>query len=173
MPIQMINPWRLFGPALIIWIGITILLKASRGPNSSQRPRRRERHVEMNFERSTNQPGRSSTVDSRDTVSATAILGGFDRKATSQEFRGGDLTTILGGGKVDLRDCNLHPDGAFLDVFTLMGGIEIFVPPDWVVESRVTPVLGSFEDTTHPPKESTKRITLDGTAIMGGVSIKN
>ena len=39
-----------------------------------------------------------------DVVSAVAVMSGFDRKITSQEFRGGELTAFMGGGKLDLRE---------------------------------------------------------------------
>ena len=33
--------------------------------------------------------------------------------------------------------------------------------------------MGGFEDKTRPPKDTTKRLIIKGTAIMGGVEIKN
>ena len=48
--------------------------------------------------------GRQGDTPAVATVSAVAVMGGFDRKITSQEFRGGELTAFMGGGKLDLRE---------------------------------------------------------------------
>ena len=148
------NPWRLIGPAIVIWIGLSILLS-----------RAGARGV----------PGTSSAgVESGDWMSATAILGSFERKSTSLQFRGGDLTAIMGGGNVDFRDANIGPeDTATLNVSVVMGGLEIFVPASWAVESLVTPILGGYEDKTRAPKEGVKRLVIRGGVVLGGVEVKN
>jgi len=149
----------LIGPAILIWIGLTFLTRSSR-----------PRHVRFRQPRAF---GPEPFTDSSNFVHATVILGGFNRKCPSQQFRGGDLTAIMGGGKLDLRDAHIEENEAVLDIFTLMGGIEIQVPRDWIVEQRFTPILGGFEDRTRPEKQSTQRLAIHGTAVMGGVVVSN
>jgi predicted membrane protein len=111
--------------------------------------------------------------DSTSTISGMAILGGVSRGSNSREFRGGDLTAILGGCEIDLRQAAINGE-AIIDIFAMWGGIELKVPEDWSVESRVTPLLGGVEDKTRPPQgASAHRLLLRGFAIMGGVEIKN
>ena len=62
---------------------------------------------------------------------------------------------------------------AVLNVFALMGGISIKVPTDWTVELEGTPILGGFEEKTMQPKDANKRLVVRGTAVMGGVDIRN
>jgi predicted membrane protein len=62
---------------------------------------------------------------------------------------------------------------AVVNVFALMGGISIKVPTDWTVELEGTPVLGGFDEKTMEPKDNSKRLVIRGTAIMGGVEIRN
>ena len=108
-----------------------------------------------------------------DTLSGMAILGAFIRGSNSQAFRGADLTAIMGGCEIDLRNAAIHGE-ATIDVFALWGDIEIRVPEDWTIESRVMPVLGGVEDKTRAPKgASAHRLILRGFAIMGGVEVKN
>jgi predicted membrane protein len=110
---------------------------------------------------------------STDTVSAFAILGGVARGSNSPSFRGGDLTAVMGGCEIDLRRAAINGD-ATIDVFAMWGGIEIRVPDDWTVISRVNPILGGFEDKTRPPQGlSTHRLTVRGMAVMGGIEVKN
>jgi predicted membrane protein len=152
---------RVIWPAILIWIGISLVMKRSRG-QTVERPRR------------PGSLGTDETADSSDFIYGTAILGGFNRKCYSQQFRGGDLTAIMGGGKVDLREARMQADEAVLDIFTVMGGMEIQIPTDWVVEQRFTPILGGFEDkTTQAPGTNPKRLALHGTTLMGGISVTN
>ena len=119
--------------------------------------------------------GRRRTLsgDSNSSINAVAILGGVVRGNNSRSFRGGDLTAIMGGCEIDLRQAAINGD-AVLEVFALWGGIEIRVPEDWTVSTRVGALLGGVEDKTRPPQGATAhRLTLRGFAIMGGVEVKN
>ena len=107
-------------------------------------------------------------------LSATAILGGVKRVNNSQDFRGGDATAIMGGCEIDLRPASITPNHEpVLEVFAMWGGIEIRVPPDWTVISKVDPILGGFEDKTMPPKDESKRFVVRGSVVMGGIEVKN
>jgi len=173
------NFGRLIVPAVLIWIGLAFLTRSSRNPGAwkyrmEERQQRRENHSQrMHDFRPPPAYGPQQHTDSSDFINATAILGGFNRKCPSQQFRGGDLTAIMGGGKIDLREARIQADQAVLDVFTLMGGIDIQVPPDWIVEPRLTPILGGFSDRRTPDKTGTQRLVIHGTSIMGGVTVTN
>jgi predicted membrane protein len=151
------NRW--IGPGILIWVGLAFLFR------NSARPRRIPRdHL-----------GMKEFTDSSDFIQASVVLGGFNRKCPSQQFRGGDVMAIMGGGKIDLREARIQQGEAVLDIFTLMGGIEIQVPRDWRVEPRLTPILGGIEDKTTPEKDSTQtqKLIIQGTAVMGGVIVSN
>jgi hypothetical protein len=113
------------------------------------------------------------TLDGSDWISAIAIMAGFERSNNSPNFRGGDLTAVMGGCEIDLRQASLRAP-ASIDVFVMWGGIELRVPEDWTVELRGTPLLAGFVDKTRPPAVATeKRLVIRGVALMGGVEIKN
>jgi hypothetical protein len=114
-----------------------------------------------------------STADSHSTVSAVAVLAGLNRGNNSKTFHGGDLTAVLGGCQVDLRQASIEGE-AVIDVFAMWGGIEIRVPENWTVSARVTPILGGYEDKTRPVRDATaQRLVVRGFVIMGGVEVKN
>jgi predicted membrane protein len=117
---------------------------------------------------------RPRSSDSNAHVSALAILAGVVRGNNSQAFEGGDLTAVMGGCEIDLREASIAPGTeAVIDVFAMWGGIEIRVPEDWTVVPRVTPIMGGLDDKTRPAASASKRLILRGVAIMGGVGIKN
>jgi predicted membrane protein len=112
-------------------------------------------------------------TDGHSTVSAVAVLGGVHRGNNSRTFRGGDLTAVLGGCEIDLRQAAIDGE-AVLDVFAMWGGIEIKVPEDWTVASKVVPILGGVDDKTRAQRGAvTHRLLIRGFAIMGGVEVKN
>jgi predicted membrane protein len=116
-----------------------------------------------------------NAASSNSNFSATAILGGFERRISSQDFRGGEATAIMGGCKIDLRRASITaPHEPVIKVFALFGGIEIRVPDDWTVVSEVELILGGFDDKkAEPPKVESKRLIVRGSVIMGGIEIVN
>ncbi len=115
--------------------------------------------------------------EARDSVlSEFALMGGGELVVHSQDFRGGEVTAILGGFEIDLRGAQIQGDSATIEIFTLFGGIELKVPQDWYVVLQGTPILGMFANTAKPLPESSgprKKLIIKGAAIMGGVEVKN
>jgi predicted membrane protein len=112
-------------------------------------------------------------IDGHSTISAVAVLGGVNRGNNSRTFRGGDLTAVMGGCQIDLRNASIEGE-AVIDVFAMWGGVEIRVPENWSVSGRVTTILGGYEDKSRPPRDAaTQRLVLRGMVIMGGIEIKN
>ena len=105
---------------------------------------------------------------------ATAILGSANRRLSAADFQGGDAMAIMGGCEIDLRDCGSEGGPAEIDTFAFWGGIEIRVPDDWEVQVRGLALLGGYDDATRTIEgEGRKVLVISGTAIMGGVEIKN
>ncbi len=109
---------------------------------------------------------------SDEVVDITAILGGFDRRITTPNFRGGEVTAVMGGCMLDLRGSSIESE-AVLNVFAMMGGITLKVPPDWTVALNGTPIMGGFDEKTIAPPHNGKRLVIRGYAIMGGVEVRN
>lgn len=62
---------------------------------------------------------------------------------------------------------------AVLNVFVVMGGIELRVPENVIVKNRASVVLGSIEDKTRPTDSKRNPVLfIDGSILMGGVEVK-
>jgi hypothetical protein len=107
------------------------------------------------------------------TLSGVAVMGAVQRSSQSQDFKGGDLTAIMGGCEVDLRKAKISTGQAVIDTFAFWGGIEIKVPEDWQVECKGLAVMGGFECSASGPDDSDQRLVITGLAVMGGVEIKH
>jgi len=119
---------------------------------------------------------RSPAASAASDLSELAFMGGVNRVIVSQDFRGGEVTAVMGGVEVDLRQASISEESAVIDVFALWGGIEIKVPQEWTVDVKGLPIMGGFENTTHSSVTDpalAQKLIVRGTAIMGGVEIKN
>ena len=141
------NVWSLLWPGAMIWFGLSMVW--------------RSRHSS------------TPTTDSTSTIGSISFMGGTERRSNSQDFKGGEITTVMGGGKLDLREAAMSGDQAVINVFIWMGGVELMIPEGWVVESHVIPLMGGMGDKSRPPKENAKRLILEGIVLMGGIEVKN
>ena len=113
-------------------------------------------------------------ADANSTIETFVMWAGVDRKNNSQDFRGGEISAVMGGCELDLRDASIAEGVATMDLFALWGGIEIMVPGDWTVENRVSAILGGVEDSRKTVgSDPKKRLVLKGAAVMGGIEITN
>ena len=120
----------------------------------------------------------SPTVGS---ASLFAVLGESKRVNTDNPFRGGQMSAFMGGCHLDLRQATIPPgQEAVIDVFAIMGGLEVWVPSNWAVVSHIVPIMGSVEDKrlpVAPPQtpvtDTPGQLLLRGQIIMGGLTIKN
>jgi predicted membrane protein len=106
-----------------------------------------------------------------------AVFGGGDRMLRSQNFRGGNVTAIMGGFDIDLRDADIAGDSARIEMFVLMGGVDLKVPESWTVVIDVTPFMGGADyspKNRRPPAEGpTKVLTVSGFVCMGGIEVRH
>lgn len=123
-------------------------------------------------------------------VNLFAVMGADRRPAVEGAFRGGQVTTVMGGANLDLRRARVAPgETVVVDVFSVMGGTELRVPADWKVDVETMTIMGGVNDQRGRPAESASpsapeadanrqaaasppRVRLTGTVIMAGVTVK-
>ena len=117
---------------------------------------------------------RNTSTDRNDVIDATAVFGGVKKAVLSKTFKGGDVTTFMGGAEINLSQADFSGK-AVIDCFNMFGGTKLIVPPDWEVQSDVVAIFGGVDDK-RPPASSgapAKVLYLDGTCIFGGLEIKS
>ncbi|MFC2103889.1 LiaI-LiaF-like domain-containing protein [Bacteroidota bacterium] len=144
---------RLFWPTILIIVGLLIIFRSSGVRRSSEE---------------------SSSSDYIDDI---AILGGGDRVITSENFKGGKITSIFGGSKIDLRKATLAPGQNIIDMFCMFGGSTLKVPASWNIKIDVVSLFGGFSDKRHIKTETTmdvgKELIIKGFVMFGGGELKN
>ena len=121
--------------------------------------------------RAFNRPSPEGTGESY--IRSFAVFSGAELHPTLP-FEGADLTAVMGGVKLDLSGSPMAGETAVIDVFTLMGGTEIFVPRDWDVTVRVISLMGGCSDKRRPSTvPATRHLIIQGMTVMGGVVIKD
>lgn len=145
-------------PVLLIMVGALSIARGFRPESSASGCRGRRR--------------RDERLEHGSRIDASAMMSALVLKNDSQDFQGGDVSTVMGAVEIDLRQASIVNE-AHLHVSIIMGGIEIKVPRDWSVSVNGSPTLGGIEDRSAPPLASTKRLVIDGSVVMGGVEIVN
>lgn len=139
------SAWSLFWPVVVILVGGRILLG------------RQFTAHQMKLE--------TGSAD------ATAIFSGVERRVVGP-FARADVSAWFGGVKLDLRDAQFA-DQSQLNISTGFGGVEIMLPRSVRVVTHVTPIMGGAEDKTTPDGGATKTLTITGSAMFGGIGLKN
>jgi predicted membrane protein len=143
--------WSTFWPLILIFIGFSILL-------------RKEKKVSIND---------AASVSEEGSIDDTVLFWSVDKKVISKNFKGGDINTVFGGYKLDLREAKISKDDAVINVNCAFGGVEILVPNNCRVVTNGTAILGGW--TPNIPATDTEKpvLTIRGVAAFGGVEIKS
>lgn len=104
-----------------------------------------------------------------------AIMGGVDRRGGWTMPRRLRVVAMMGGAHLDLREARFPPGPVEIDVFALMGGTEIIVPPGLAVEVHGTAIMGGFQEIHRAPATPDPEaplVRVRGFAMMGGVDVR-
>jgi predicted membrane protein len=113
---------------------------------------------------------------SEHTFNDNAIFGGVKRNVTTSDFQGGHVNAVFGGADLNLRRASMVGDSAVLEIDAVCGGVELKVPDNWSVILQGTGVFGGYSDETIQPPPGTpgvKKLYVRGSAVFGGVVVKN
>lgn len=104
-----------------------------------------------------------------------AFMGGFERTGTWLVPRHLRIVAVMGGGELDLRDARFSPGVTEIELFGLMAGFEIIVPPGVRVECVGVGVAGGFGisggDATDDLEAPVLRI--NGFCVMAAAEIRS
>lgn len=168
--------WR-WWPIAIVIFGLVLIRRAFQPteptpPNTPKAPGDYTPFVHVEANMGTTPPPPKGGGTSLPTINDFVLWSGLERRVTAPNFKRADLTAIMGGIELDLRQAGTENGEATVEVFVLWGGIEITVPPDWAVTNDITPIMGGAEDQSTGTQQARHHLRVTGVVIMGGVDIK-
>ena len=102
-----------------------------------------------------------------------AILSGVDRGGTWVVPPRHSVVAVLGGVQLDLREARFSQREVTIDVFTLMGGVDIMVGEDVDVDVSGFGIMGGFDHrASGPGLPGAPKVRVVGLALMGGVNVR-
>lgn len=113
--------------------------------------------------------------DRRDFIDVTAVFGGVKKNVLSKSFKGGDITSFMGGSEIDLSQADIS-GRIVVDVTNIFGGTKLIVPSGWDVQNDITAVFGGVDDKRQingVTLDPNKVLVLDGTCLFGGIEIRS
>lgn len=144
-----INVLRYFIPLLIIYFGFKIIV----GEDKSVIVSGSETH--------------------EDKINRVVIFSGLNNKYISDNFKGGSVVTVFGGGDIDLTDAKTKEKNIKLDLVAVFGGLKVRVPKKWQVNSEGAGILGAFDNNAVKEGDAGVLLNVEGVSIFGGVEVTN
>lgn len=161
---------------LIVAAGVLIVLNVMFGKHHHHFHRwRRYNHYKYrdgwNKENGSTEPLHSG---SEGTIERDLVFSGGDEIFLESEFRGGHISCVFGGFKLNLRKTSLPEGETVLNVDCVFGGIELYVPENWNVEFRTSNVFGGSTDSRlkNVEKDFTRKLIIISESVFGGVEVK-
>ena len=110
-----------------------------------------------------------------DEVRRVVILSGLDFTSRAGGLRSAEVSVILGGAKIDLREATLDPTGARVLAENTLGGLALTVRDDWAVTvNEVIVGVGETKIQVTPPEElpdDAPKLEIDVINRLGGTVI--
>jgi predicted membrane protein len=154
-------------PAALIVLGLFIIFKPRRHRYWKEYADNKVEQALSNTEQ--------GTTSSEDYIDTTSIFGGVKKNVISKNFKGGDITNIMGGSEIDLTQADINGT-VTIDLTQVFGGTKLIVPSNWQVKAQMAAIFGGVEDkrsAQHSVLDPNKTLILDGTSIFGGIEIKS
>ncbi|MGW8315609.1 MAG: LiaF transmembrane domain-containing protein [Bacteroidales bacterium] len=150
--------WRgLFWPSMLIILGLVVIFSSRRHGGAAA------------F-------GHKKKVSGDDLLDEVSVFGGGDKIVNSQQFKGGKITHIFGGSKIDFTQAQLAEGKQYLELVLIFGGTKLIIPEGWDVKLEVTSVFGGFSDKRIKSRvvpDPDRKLVITGTTIFGGGDIVN
>lgn len=149
-------------PIILLFAGLWLILRRNGKHSISNKQFNTE-------DKSQGVPQSKYSTQHFDSLNEVSVFNSIHRVIISDNFRGGNITTIFGGTKLDLSQAKLAPGENVLELTTLFGGANIRVPQNWKVILNVTSIFGGFDDKRFAHFNNDE--TSEGILIIKGVTL--
>lgn len=146
-----VNLWSIIIPLIIIYFGLRLLTHNN--------------HIKI--------VNHTKIHNTYSPVNAVAVFSTSENKYTVNDFYNGDCTAVFGSCIADLSDVRTTATQCFLEVNAVFGSVEIIVPVDWAVDSKIAPIFGGCENRAYSPTDAKTTLVITGNAVFGKIEVKS
>lgn len=113
----------------------------------------------------------------RESDRAVAVFGEAKRSGRWMPARRTRVVSVFGSAVLDLREATLVPGEYTLTAWTVLGSVDVIVPPGVVVECAGSAILGNFEQLDEGPVDvalaptGATVVRVEGMAVLGSVEV--
>jgi Domain of unknown function (DUF1707)/Cell wall-active antibiotics response 4TMS YvqF len=102
-----------------------------------------------------------------------AVLGGSSWRGRRRLSGRLNVIAVMGGDDIDLREAEIDGGELVINVFSIMGGADIYVPDSVEVELSGTALMGGNDErgSARTPRPGAPVIRIRSFAIMGGTDV--
>ncbi len=151
-----------YWPILLIVAGLIVIIFVSR--------RERERFVSPATDNNGGTGGTNGWFEK------DVVFGGSENVFLDPVLKGGDINVVFGGVVLDLRKTTLPETTVYLDIDAIFGGVTLYIPEDWRVQSSFESVFGGYTDkrpnTFIANQEGNAQLVLKGSLVFGGCTVQ-
>jgi hypothetical protein len=104
-----------------------------------------------------------------------AILGGASRKGAWHADPVINVLTVLGGAHLDFREAILPGNEVVLRAVSVLGGVEVIIPPEMRVIDNGIAILGGRDiagRTADSANPGAPVLRIEGACVLGGMEVK-
>ena len=169
------NDNNMFWYLILILVGISLIVKRKRD-HTAHAGRHSKRR---GFGADASKDSGTSTFSNgdHDFFDEISIFGGGKKIITSENLKGGRITSIFGGMDLILTQAKLAEGIVEIEVFAMFGGWTLVVPPTWQVKSDVVAIFGGISDKRifgpENVRDNTQQLVVKGIVMFGGGEIKS
>lgn len=155
---------RMSWPVLLILVGIMILFKPKR--------------YRFNNHWDGGRPEYAKEVYSSEDgfVVSDNTFGSVQQIVLDPVFRGARIKNTFGGTVLDLRRSKLEAPQTFIDIDCTFGGVEIYLPSDWNLQTQIDALIGGCDDkryNTSVEIDKEHALIVRGKVSFGGIEFKS
>lgn len=152
---------HLFWPFLLILIGVVMILKRVFFKSFSHH----HGHI------------RSGSKLDEGIIDESNVFGSSNRIIQPCNFKGGKISNVFAGSKIDLTKTTLSDTENYLEIACVFGGVEVIVPSNWKIQVQVSSIMGAFSDkriaNSNQIIDNSKTLIIKGSVVFGGGEIKS
>jgi len=165
--ITALAPWTILGAALLLTAGLSMIIKPR------WRWRRQVRFAEKSWHHGDNHHWQEEDIASltEDDAVVNVNMSSSIRYLQSTNFQRAAIRVNMGNAKVYLDNVALSEDGATILVDASFGGIELYLPRTWNIETDVDTNFGAVGEKGVQETGDGPVVRIQGSVSFGSVSL--